>query len=123
MKIILRDPSNLIKKATRRVGDFLEIAEFVKDCLRTGSLSYEIRITLLKTRRDVANEFERVTNYREKHRGFYGRADDMIYLSVRDLNKRVASHEICHVILTKHFKPFIAGAVQEGICQWVERQL
>lgn len=123
MKITFHNTQKLIKKAERKTGDFFEIAEFVKDCLRTGDLKHEIRITLLKNKHEVGDQFQRITGRWEKHRGLYSRPSDMIYLSVRDLSKRILAHEICHVILTKHFNPFMAGAVQETVCQWVERQL
>ncbi len=112
----------LFEKAERRVGNFYEISQLTKDLLDTYPRNFNADISLLQNKKEVRAEFKRIYGSDKKYIAFYSVREDMIFVSVKNLNKRVMAHELGHVILTKFFgimknhRPVMPGTMQEVVC-------
>ncbi|WP_067616977.1 hypothetical protein [Dissulfuribacter thermophilus] len=80
-------------------------------------------LVLLPSSKDVQQVYYQKYGRRAKHIAYYSLSEKTIYLSVRDCNLRVLSHEIGHMVVDHYFKVRPPYRIHEVLAQYAEKHV
>ncbi len=80
-------------------------------------------LVLLPSAKDVRRVYYKKYGRRVDHIAYYSLSEKTIYVSVRDVNLRVLSHEIGHMIVDHYFKVRPPYKIHEVLAQYAEQHV
>jgi len=99
------------------------ILERVKKVLDTYPAITNIKVKIFKNRKDLQDEYCRITMRRSPVRSFYVHQYNTIYTSEADINDSVVAHEIGHAVVDHYFQAVPSEKMGEMLATYVDLHL
>lgn len=122
--ITVVDDHALLSETLRKVDCTLdEIVEGVEVALGMFPDGLDIELILLPDRKAVSNAYEYRYGGKVNYKAFISLSSMKIWVSVKDINKRVLAHEIAHAIVETYFTERPPYKMHELMAQYAERHV
>ena len=99
------------------------IFEQVKKVLDVYPAITNINVKVFKKRKDLQDEYRRITMRRSRVRSFYVHSYSTIYTSEADMNDSVMAHEMGHAVVDHHFQVVPSEKIGEMLATYVDLHL
>jgi hypothetical protein len=115
---------NSLAGMEERIGYRMDlILEQVKKVLDIYPVSTDIKVKIFKRRKDLQDEYCRITMRRSPVRSFYVHQYHTIYTSEADINDSVVAHEMGHAVVDHFFQAMPSEKVGEMLATYVDLHL
>lgn len=111
-------------RGCRTVKEKIEnVYSLVQNILDTDISSDDLEVVILKDVKEVDAEFKRIYGMAPGYIAFYSHRENKIFLSAKDIKKRVIAHEFAHYIARESIEQYgnLSVNAHELIAQGVER--
>jgi len=115
---------NSLASLEEKIGYRMDIIlERVKKVLDTYPAITNIKVKIFKNRKDLQDEYCRITMRRSPIRSFYVHQYHTIYTSEADINDSVVAHEMGHAVVDHFFQAIPSEKVGEMLATYVDLHL
>jgi len=115
---------NSLASLEEKIGYRMDIIlERVKKVLDTYPAITNIKVKIFKNRKDLQDEYCRITMRRSPIRSFYVHQYHTIYTSEADINDSVVAHEMGHAVVDHFFQAMPSEKVGEMLATYVDLHL
>ena len=115
---------NSLAGPEERIGHRMDlILEQVKKVLDIYPVSTDIKVKIFKRRKDLQDEYCRITMRPNPVRSFYVYQYNTIYTSEADINDSVIAHEMGHAVVDRHFQVVPSEKIGEMLATYVDLHL
>jgi hypothetical protein len=99
------------------------LLERVKKVLDTYPAITNIEVKIFKSRKDLQDEFYKITKRRDFVKSFYIHGHKTIYVSEADISDSVIAHEMGHAVVDHYFQAVPSEKVGEMLATYVDLHL
>ena len=115
---------NSLAGLEEKIGHRMDLLwEQVKKVLDIYPVSTDIKVKIFKRRKDLQDEYCRITMKRSRVRSFYVHQYNTIYTSEADINDSVIAHEMGHAVVDRHFQVVPSEKIGEMLATYVDLHL
>lgn len=99
------------------------IVEKVEVVLEMFPDDMKFKIVICDSMKGVREEYKRIYGVERDYIAFYSPGRDTVFYSAKNINLRIASHEIGHVVAEKYFDVSPPVKIHEVLAQYAERHI
>lgn len=94
-----------------------------KEILDIYPLEFELNVKIFKNRRELSDEYYKITGIKSSPKSFYAHRFRTIYTSEDNITDSVIAHEMGHALVDQYFKVVPSETVGEMLATYVDMHL